>query len=225
MDTVSIVPDYVEPDDVVGPDPGDIILLSQSTNALNQASEQLSNIYQTIGDEQDYLENLSQIISLQETIHTHATILQDISTKQREIRASLLPQVLTQVQSLPETMHFHDELKSIWAKSLLIKIHGVSYLTDNDWDEIRTIAKLCPLDYGHPVYEARSLLSYKGEYDFDDVEITCQSSKTRSISKEDESKITCFPNPSSGAWTIALDEVSDEDYNVSVINNNRYRSL
>jgi len=88
---------------------------------------------------------------------------------------------------------------------------------NNDWataisqsglDSLKTIAELCPFEYGEMVYLSRIMLKmlgdtteYSNECEFNEIEVPCKSM----MSTNNEMFINVFPNPASSEITIETD--------------------
>ena len=140
------------------------------------------------------------------------SVFNDVVTKHNEL-ATIIDVIksesLTKAQSFYNNIHalplrysFLAHRKVVWAIDMKIFINGLSTITGQEWDQIRTIANMCPLDIGQAVYEARGLLGLINEYDFAPIETLCVRTKTRSISTEVIPSINIFPNPSDGVYHI-----------------------
>lgn len=106
------------------------------------------------------------------------------------------------IQALPLRYSFLAYRKVVWAIDMKIFINGLSTITVQEWDQIRTIANMCPLDIGQAVYEARGLLGLINEYDFAPIETSCVRTNIRSISPEAIPSVSIYPNPSDGVYHI-----------------------
>ncbi|MBK9736488.1 MAG: PKD domain-containing protein [Saprospiraceae bacterium] len=110
----------------------------------------------------------------------------------------------TKIAALPLRFSFLTERNFVWTTEQKITISGLSAVSVAEWNQIRSIANMCPIDIGQAVYEARGLLSMIGEHNFPDLTITCSKPKPRLAKGDSISEIKVYPNPSDGRFNILL---------------------
>jgi len=76
---------------------------------------------------------------------------------------------------------------------------------------LHNIANLCPLMYGKSVFEARTILTMNGEYQFPEINEVCQMVEGRKAKEQEKvEEVSCYPNPSNGQITLSFPENKSE---------------
>lgn len=194
------------------------IELDSLQNLLESDLDSLSNLFESFESDDDYNINITQVIALQNQISQLSNAINNINHTINIRGINSLQSLLTQVNLLPSDFYFHDELKYIWNIKIQIALHGIGFLSTNQWDEIERIGNECVLEYGTAVLEAQSVLNYIGVRDFDD-ELSCQGLTPRQSIESDHS-INVYPNPSSGMYTLELSDAASTITKVKVYNLN-----
>lgn len=116
--------------------------------------------------------------------------------------------IMEEAMALEESLGFHTANKTIYYYLAKLVKDGPESLPGDAWQEIRAIARLCPLAYGSPVQQARGLLmDYLGESVSAPGEELCsgeiQYRKAKEMTTtERPSPVTLFPNPTTGSWQV-----------------------
>ncbi|MBK9254264.1 MAG: PKD domain-containing protein [Saprospiraceae bacterium] len=105
---------------------------------------------------------------------------------------------LSQIGLLPVKYDFLAHRKQVWELEQKVYLTGLASVSNSDWNDLRNIAEMCPLENGQVVYEARTLLRLAEVNDFPSIEATCSVNEIRSKSKVDDQYPVLYPNPSSG---------------------------
>lgn len=114
--------------------------------------------------------------------------------------------VATEIDALNTPFLFLTERKTVWKTYIKRMQYGLASVTTGEWDELRRIASLCPLEYGSAVYESIGLLTLHDGIEALDLlneDCTPEVEERRGKMKVNKSKI--YPNPSNGTIHITYD--------------------
>lgn len=82
------------------------------------------------------------------------------------------------------------------------RFQTVTIGANREWEDIRSIAYMCPDTVGQAVYEAQSLMMLVDEYI--DSDTSCSTLVLRSEKDQKSGEVIVFPNPGSGIFTFDL---------------------
>ncbi|MBK9257895.1 MAG: PKD domain-containing protein [Saprospiraceae bacterium] len=114
-------------------------------------------------------------------------------------------ELIAKISLLPEPYPFLILHKSVWQMQLRVLIEGDDVLTNTEWDQLRAIANMCPLEVGNVVYRAQNLMAIKGEMIYTDMASVCDRTELRKKSESSKNgKLSIYPNPTNGQIMINL---------------------
>lgn len=197
-------------------------LYSSNHKILKNGANLIKDWYMQASNDKD--EN--ELQALYSTLHHAHDRLKSLTSEMDEMAESRLESLNELLQNLEESYSFLQERKAVWVVENKMRQHGMSNISESEWDDVRRISKLCPEVYGSAVFEAFGLLIVKGEaainYNFenaciDEVEI-------RSKVRDNTTNLRIYPNPSSNKihveWgTFSVDKIEILDISSSLIKN------
>ncbi len=197
-------------------------LYSSNHKILKNGANLIKDWYMQASNDKD--EN--ELQALYSTLHHAHDRLKSLTSEMDEMAESRLESLNELLQNLEESYSFLQERKAVWVVENKMRQHGMSNISESEWDEVRRISKLCPEVYGSAVFEAFGLLIVKGgaaiNYNFenaciDEVEI-------RSKVRDNTTNLRIYPNPSSNKihveWgTFSVDKIEILDISSILIKN------
>ncbi len=164
----------------------------------------------------------NQVTELTSALTTEMENLGQLNNELLDVIDERASVIMEEAMVLEESLGFHNENKTIYYYLSKLVKDGPESLPDDAWQEIRTIAHLCPLAYGSPVQQARGMLmDYLGESVSTSDEELCggemQHRKAREmITTERPSLLSLFPNPTTGSWQIRFGKGDSGSYSLIV---------
>lgn len=197
--------------------------IDNANTIIKEAIADLVDLYTNYPDTARTYPYQDQVNAINEVIMSNSTVIYNIEAE-INIRAMNSAEVnLEWINSLPEPYFFNIEWKNVFKIKNKYALNGFESLNEEDIEQLQQIALLCPLMYGKCVYEAQSMLNRNGDMVFPDISEACQvieGRKTKPIKQERE--IACYPNPSTGTFTLAFpesEERKERTYDIEIRNN------
>jgi PKD repeat protein len=110
--------------------------------------------------------------------------------------------LIPSIYALTEVFPFLTNRKKVWLANMKIVNGGINSLSGRDWEDIRTIAYMCPDTAGQAVFEAQSLMRLANEYIESDSDCGALIPRSEKLQKSDD--VLVFPNPGSEIFTFDL---------------------
>jgi hypothetical protein len=110
--------------------------------------------------------------------------------------------LIPSISALTEVFPFLSNRKKVWLANMRIVNSGINSLSGRDWEDIRTIAYMCPDTAGQAVFEAQSLMVLLDEYIESDSDCGALIPRSEKLQKTDD--VLVFPNPGPELFTFDL---------------------
>lgn len=123
--------------------------------------------------------------------------------------------LLSETGNLAEVHYFHPIEKQVREIKLDVLINGYGDIKPSAISSLRSIANLCPLEYGNSVFQAQALLESMDINDYLTNIDPCLSATPRKQEEEDGNpSFKVFPNPSTGK--VHLSNIRPGNYTLSI---------
>lgn len=170
----------------------------------------INNLYAEYPDTALTYAYYDQVLEMTTALTSEMQSLEAINAEVTNIIKERATTIMEEALALEETLSFHNANKRIYYYKAKLVRDGQESLSEEAWQEIRAISKLCPLEYGGPVYEAHGLLNdYLGEATSPLTLEACNGEVEQRRPAEQKTEIalgiSIFPNPTSGIWQIKVD--------------------
>ncbi len=198
--------------------------LEQYYLQINSINEQINKIDSLLlSDTLNIDSNLEQkrdlIYQLKDVLEEFHIFKDDMDTQTK----NRLVEALAAVDDLQASTIYETTQKRFWQLSLKKRLQGKESLTSTEWDEIKGIAEMCPLEAGKAVYSARALYQTINDtlLQYDDDELCGLYDKSKLILKNtnisEKSLVDIFPNPAKQEWNIKIENKDQKQIVVEVV--------
>ncbi len=207
---VWITPDVIEwydaekeKDEIFKMDPS----IQSEIKNLSEISDSLYTEISLLIDSVGYTEDSVILQILYDELEQVEYLIQELSDSINNMIRLKALDFMDNIPNLPAPYGFLTKRKKVWEAELKAHVFGKNSVSQQDWDELRSIANTCPIELGKAVSESQGLLSYYWDEQYEMNYSACNIVNPRSNSlKTGTNDVSVYPNPGTGIFNIFVPE-------------------